>query len=177
MMKRFIALVLVAILFSGCGFPGAQMKDAVTFYYQRTPSANNIYDDYFSEGVIGSEMREFTGHREDLNYLLTVYFKGPLDPAFSSPFPLGTRVLEIQQENDAMTLVLNPFLANQTDLDISIACACMAMTCMDLTGADTVTVESRNLDDKVLFSRTFTRDNLFLQDNYTQPVESTANSQ
>ena len=44
---------------------------------------------------------------------------------------------------------------------------------MELTDADTVQIESWNLEDKLLFSRTFTQDNLFLNDDYPQNAENT----
>ena len=141
------------------------------------PAVANTYGDFYAEGIIGSETREAAGHREDLNYLLSIYFRGPLNSEFSSPFPMGCRILETAQEDGNMTILLNPILAETTDLEVTIACACLAKTCMELTGADTVQIESRDLDGKVLFSRTFTGENLFLSDDYTQPVESTENTQ
>lgn len=172
-MKRIIALLLMALILTGCAFSGTKMKEPVSFYYLRSHSNDNSYDAFFSEGIIGSEEREASGHLDNLNYLLTIYFRGPLDPELTSPFPLGCRVLETQQENGCLTLLLNPILAENSDLDITIACACLAKTCMDLTDADTVQIESRDLENKLLFSRTFTSDNWFLCDDNTTPVENT----
>ena len=172
-MKRVIALLLVVMLLAGCSGPGTRMKEPVTFYYLRTHADSNVYDDFFSEGIIGSEIREASDHRENLRYLLTVYFRGPLAPELTSPFPMGCRILEIQQEDGKLTILLNPILAENSELDITIACACLAKTCMELTDVDTVQIESRNLEDKLLFSRTFTQDNLFLNDDYHQNTENT----
>ncbi len=176
-MKRLIALLLTALIFTGCAFIGSKTKESVVFYYLRTHSDNNTYDDFFSEGIIGSEEREASGHRDNLSYLLTVYFRGPLNPELTSPFPMGCRILEIQQENGLLSILLNPILAEKSDLEITIACACLAQTCMDLTEAETVQIESRNLENKLLFSRTFTRNNLFLRDDYTPPAKNTENTQ
>jgi len=153
------------------------MSEPVTFYYLRTQTNTDAYDDFYSEGIIGSEEREAAGHRDNLTYLLSVYFRGPLDSGLISPFPIGCRVLEIHQEDNRMTIQLNPVLAEKSDLDVTVACACLAKTCMDLTGAEAVQIESRNSEDKVLFSRTFTMDNLFLNDTYTEPPEDTQNTQ
>ena len=175
MMKRTIALLLITLVLTGCAFSGNRIKEPVTFYYMRTHTDSNIYDDFFLEGVIGSEEREAADHRDNLEYLLSIYFRGPLDPTLTSPFPMGSRTLSIQLEDNQMTLLLNPIVAEGNDLDITIACACLAMTCMELSDATTVQIESRDLEDKVLFSRTFTEDNLFLNDNDTQPAETTEN--
>lgn len=172
-MKRVLALLLVAMILAGCSVSGTRMKEPVTFYYLRTHTGSNTYDDFFSEGIIGSETREASDHRGNLSYLLTVYFRGPLNPELTSPFPMGCRILEIKQEDRDLTILLSPILAESSDLDITIACACLAKTCMELTNADTVQIESWNLEDKLLFSRTFTQDNLFLNDDYPQNAENT----
>lgn len=176
-MKRVVSLLLLALILTGCAFSGIRMKEPVTFYYLRAQSDPNIYDDFYAEGIIGSEEREASGHRANLNYLLSIYFSGPLDSNLTSPFPMGCRIMETTQDDGKMTILLNPILAGKSDLDITIACACLAKTCMELTGAETVQIESRNLENKVLFSRTFTKDNLFLNDNYTQSPVDTQNTQ
>ena len=126
MMKRLTALLLAAILLTGCSFSGTRMKEPVTFYYLHAQTDSNTYDDFFSKGIIGSETREASGHRENLKYLLAVYMKGPLAPELASPFPAGCTILEIHQENGQLSILLNPILAETRDLDITIACACLA---------------------------------------------------
>ena len=74
-----------------------------------------------------------------------------------------------------MTLLVNPLLSGCTDLEITVACACLAKTCMALTGVETVRIESRNTEDKILFYRTFNGDNLFLNDQDIPPVETAGN--
>ena len=172
-MKRITILLLAALILTGCAFSGNKAKEPAAFYYLRTHSDNSVYDDFYAKGIISSEEREASGHRENLPYLLTIYLRGPLDPELVSPFPMGCRVLNVQQENGCLTLLLNPILAEKTDIEITVACACLAKTCMELTGVDTVQIESRNLEEKLLFSRTFTEDNLFLSDDYSLPVENT----
>ena len=177
MMKRTVALLLLILVLAGCAFKGTGMNEPLTFYYPRTQPDANTYGDFYSEGIIGSEKREVSGHLDNMNYLLSVYFSGPLDSNLSSPFPMGCRILETALEDGKMTILLNPVLAGKSDLDITVACACLAKTCMELTEAEAVQIESRNLEDKVLFSRTFTKDNLFLRDDYSESPEDTQNTQ
>lgn len=172
-MRRFLSLILVlALCLSGCGFRGDSQKEPVMFYYLRTYSGSDTYDNFFTEGIIGSESREASGHQQDLSYLLAMYLQGPLDPELTSPFPVGCQVTEILQEEGQLTLRLSRMITAKTDMELTIACACLAKTCLDLTDADTVHIESRDLDGKVLFTRSFTRDNLVLKDSYTYPAET-----
>lgn len=176
-MKRIIALLLLMLMLSGCAISGSKIKDSVTFHYLHVRSDDQVYDSYFADGIMGTESREAAGRRDDLNYLLTVYFRGPLDPELVSPFPMGCRILEIEQQDGLLRLQLNPILAEKSDMEITIACACLAKTCMELTDADTVQIESRNLEGKLLYARIFTQDNLLLNDNYTPSVEATETTQ
>ena len=176
-MKRLIALMLVILLLTGCAFSGNKMKDPVTYYYLRSTIDSNDYDDFYAEGIINSEKREASGRSNDLEHMLTVYFRGPLDQQLVSPFPPGSRIWEMQQNEDELTLLLNTMLAEKSDLQITIACACLAKTCLDLTDVNSVRIEARNLEDKLLFTRTFTRDNLFLYDDYNQSATDAENTQ
>ena len=170
-MKRILCIILVLLLIlSSCAVSRNGQKDTVTFYYVRTYSGSGTYDAYFDEGVIGSESREASGHWQDLSYLLAMYLQGPLDPELESPFPIGCKVTQIQHENGQLTLALSRMITVKNDMDLTIACACLAMTCLELEDVDTVQIESHGLDGKILFTRTFTRDNLLLED--THPIET-----
>ena len=173
-MKKAVSLFLIAALcLSGCAIGRERFVEPVTFYYPREHSTTADYDTFFSEGAIGSETREASGHRQDLNYLLTIYLQGPLDPELSSPFPSGCRPVKISREERTLTVALNPVITQLNDMELTIACACLARTCMGLSEVDTVHVESRDQDQNILFSRSFTKDNLLLEDTYTQPQETT----
>jgi len=177
-MRKFFCIILIlSVCLSACALGGNAQKEPVTFYYLRTYSGSDTYDDFFTEGIIGSESREASGHRHDLNYLLAMYLQGPLDPQLISPFPVGCKVTEIRQEDNQLTLRLSRMITVKNDMELTIACACLARTCLDLTDADAVHIESRGLDDKVLFTRSFTRNNMLLDETYTQPAEPTETTQ
>lgn len=173
-MKRLICLILIPVLFlSGCGFGRNRMKESVSFYYLREHSGSDDYDVFFTEGAIGAETREAAGHRNDLNYLLALYLQGPMDAQFESPFPVGSKIVDIRNENGELTIVMNTIASRFNDMELTIACACLAKTCMGLTDADVVTVEAYGPNKKVLFSRSFTEDSLVLEDVYPQATEET----
>ena len=160
-MKRCICLFLILPFFlSGCGVFGERIKEPVTFYY--------IQEDYQQtmEPVIVSEEREASGHADDLSYLLMLYLLGPLNDEYISPIPRGAKVLQINQSPNHITLQLSDISKVMSDADFSLASACLSLTCMDLTGAQRVTVNSGE------WSVTIHRDLLTLTDNSSnQPTE------
>jgi len=80
-------------------------------------------------------------HRLDnISRLLAFYFSGPLDPGLTSPFPAGCKVLAVHQDEGQLTVSVNPILAAQSELDITVACACLAMTCFEIIEAEQITV-------------------------------------
>lgn len=177
-MKRVMSLILIlALCLSGCAFGQERLKESVTFYYLRQHSETDDYEVFFTEGAIGTETREASGHRDDLNYLLAMYLQGPMDSGLESPFPNGSKVMDIQSENGVLTVTLNTIASRLNDMELTIACACLAKTCMALTDAETVTVETFGPDGSILFSRSFSDENLILDDLYTQSAETTAETQ
>lgn len=161
-MKRLISLAfLLCLTFTGCAKFGDRIKEPVTFYYLRAE-----YQYGSDSGVIGSEEREASGHRENLSYLLALYLMGPSGEDLVSPIPRGIRFLSVEQTDTLITLNLSDTASVLTDADYSLACACLTLTCLDLTEAETVTVNSGTR------SVTMTWDNLILYDSsMTAPTE------
>ena len=172
-MKRFLCILLIAVLFlSGCAIGQERFKEPVTYYYLRDYSDPDNRDTFFLDGALGTETREAAGHRDDLNYLLSIYLQGPLDGGLRSPFPSGCRPMDIRQEEQYVYLKLSPSITDLNEMDLTVACACLAKTCMELTGVETVQIEGSSIDGTVTVSRTFTRDMLILEDDLTQIPES-----
>lgn len=177
-MKKALSLVLIlALCLSGCAIGQDRLKEPVTFYYLRSHTDADDHEVFFKDGAIGSESREASGHRQDLNYLLAMYLQGPLDPELESPFPAGCKAVDIRLEDRVLTVSLNTVAASLNDMELTIACACLAQTCMGLADADTVHVEACGPDGKALFTRSFTGGSLILEDLYTQPPEATEETQ
>ena len=173
-MKRIACLLLVAtMLFTGCALGGEQIKEPVTFYYLRQHNQQEVYDLFFFEGAIGSEEREASGHRHDLQYILALYMQGPKDGQLLSPVPAGSKITKTHLENKKLTIIMNAIPSQASEMDVTISCACIAKTCMGLLDLDSVTVESYTADNQVLTSRTFTNDNLVLEDTAPLPIDST----
>lgn len=172
-MKRIIGwmltLLLVAVLF-GCQFPNSKTKDSVSFYYQRS-GGNYVYGS--EDAIIAPESREISGSRDNLRYLLTLYFHGPLDSALVSPFPSGTALADLQVEETSLTITLNSHFAQLEGINLTIACTCLARTCFDLTDAEAVEIKASPANGGAAVSVTITRDNVLLVDSIpeTTPTE------
>lgn len=133
--KAFFVTALAILMLSACG--SSALKEPVTFYYRRAAFHSNA-----ENSVIASEYREATGHQKDLWYLLTVYLAGPLDSSLRSPFPSGTKLLNVSADGNNLVIELSNTNRAQSDAAFSLACACLTKTCLALTDAETVTVIS-----------------------------------
>ena len=138
-MKRVICLILVACLaFSGCSMLGERTKEPVTFYYVRENYKKDM------EQVLASEVREATGHRDDLPYLLALYSMGPSSEDLISPFPRNTRITPTARTNNSMELSLSDNVLTLSEAEFTLASACIAMTCMEMTAVEKVIVVCEN---------------------------------
>ena len=173
-MKRVLCLFLFLLLtLTGCTMSMDRWKEPVTFYYLRDHATADNHGAFFMDGAIGSEIREGAGHRNDLNYLLSMYLQGPMDPQLRSLFPADCRIMDIGAVNRDLTVNFNAALTQLNDMELTIASACLAQTCMELTDIDCVHIQSYAADGKLLFSRSFTADSLLLKDTNPNPTEST----
>ena len=102
-----------------------------------------------------------------MSYLLALYLIGPTDESLYAPLPRGVRFLKADQQDDTVTLELTDTTQSMTEAEFTLACACLTMTCLSITDAQSVTILSG--------SRTVTmsRDNLTLYDNSTEATEET----
>jgi len=153
-MKRICCLLicgLILISLSGCPAPGADDAVSVSFYYLRTP-ADYVYGS--EDGVITGENREISGHEGDLRYLLTLYLQGPLDENLQAPFPDGCRILELQSDGTEFALLLNSNFSTLKDMDLTLACVCIAKTCFSLTDAQSIRIMAESFTDQIAVDQT-----------------------
>ena len=155
-MKRLISLFAAACLLlslTGCSFFSSPIQNPVKFYYQRE---EYVYGQ--PDGVISFEERDGTSHIKDIAYLLRLYLMGPHDEELVSPFPPGLLITAIRQGTGTLILTLTDALSSVSEAQQTVACACLALTGMDITGHDTVILIWT--DEMV----TMTRDTLTLYD-------------
>lgn len=155
MAKRMIFLLLVFFLLPGCT-ARAQMKEPVRFYYPRLE-----YEYSAPDGVITCEEREASGHKNELPYLLSLYFSGPVDENLTNPFSPDTELLEVRMEGKSLLITLTDSAQSMPDAAFALASACLSTTCFELSDLQYVTVLSGSK------SLTTARDGLVLSDTYT----------
>lgn len=157
-MKRLFCLMFILVLLlSGCA--REQLREPVTFYYPRTQ-----YHYGSADGVIARETREGAGHTGDLPYLLNLYLMGPKEELLASPLPQGVQLLSAAIEDEVVLLTLSDSSRLMSESEFSLACACLSLTSMEITGLDTVTIESRER------SVTMTFEDLILYDDSAEAV-------
>ena len=166
-MKRYwISILVVLLLFSfcGCKSKGTDFVEPVTFYYCNDITSNEISGNDFYNIFVG-ETREGSGYINNLQTLLLLYLRGPADAALVNPFPDNLQILSLHEENLHVSLIVSDEFASLTGLDLTLACTCLSMTVMELTGCNSVLIaaESAPLDEKD--SITMTRDMLVFFDN------------
>lgn len=169
-MKRLFVLLLITALCSpllGCAKETAHIQEPVSFYYRRKTLA------YGEENsVILSENRESVGHQNSPEYLLKEYLAGPISDNLARTFPPRTTLVQLTVDNSKATIILSSHIANLTGMDLTIACACLTLTTMELTGAETVEIRAKDalLDDaeSIIMDRECL---LFLDDSATKPAE------
>lgn len=140
-MKRICTLLLtlcMLVCLCACGTADETVKAPVDFYY---PRVNLTY--WENDSVIASEVREAYGHTEDLNYLVLLYLRGPASQELYSPFPANTGLAGLEQKNQTLTITLSGIsLSEQSRLQTSLACACLAKTCFALADVTSVRVNT-----------------------------------
>ena len=158
-MKRLTAIMLLLLLFFGM-FGCAKEPEftaPVSFYYLRAPQSNGEVTHGTTDSVILADIRESAGRETDYDYLLKLYLTGPQDWKYQSPFPRSTFLTEFNLENGVATLVLTDTFAKLSGIDLSLACGCLTMTVLDMTGAEQVVIrvetELLNGKDHLVFDR------------------------
>lgn len=172
-MKKIICILILPLLMSlsGCNLLQGNVKEPVIFYYPRQEIICGQED-----GVISKEIREASGHTDDLEYLIAVYLQGPMAKNLKNPFPAGTKLVSILQKDDCLYLVLNEAISQVKNIDLSTLGVCLAKTCFELTDFSSIHIDSTPLSDGNAISITIHRDKMILIDDTPLPAENTTDS-
>ena len=157
-MKRLISLMLLCLLLFGC--TPRQQDTGIRFCY---PRKGYIYS--VTGGSVAWETRDVT--QEDLSYLLRLYLLGPQDEDLEALYPADIRLESASVAGGTVTVTLSPVGNRLTDISFTLAGACLARTCFELSSASTVIIQS---GDRRL---ALDRDSLIFQDT-SASLETTA---
>lgn len=137
MKKILICLLLFVLLCTmvSCAFDTKQ-QGRITFYYIQNP------EDFDGNSAIVVPFYPPTNDKnKELAEILATYIKGPSNNSCSTPFPDGTEIEEIIVSRSTAEITLNSQFATITDVDFTVACACLTKTVIGLTGVNTVQVQ------------------------------------
>lgn len=138
MKKLTSVLVVLCLLVCWTGCEAQPSQDAVSFYYLRTQS-----DFSADQGIIASEARQNTGlNMENPTAVLSTYLDGPTSDELTSPFPREVTVLEVKRIGSSLHINFSRELAQLSGIDLTLACACVSRTCMELWDVDTVRIRA-----------------------------------
>ena len=162
-MKKFISILLIVafcLSISGCQQKTEPIKSPVTFYYSRAE-----FDHGNQDSVILGETRESAGLKSDLIKLLNEYLAGPLSDQLTSPSPGGTRVKNIWIENDVAILSVTDQMSLARGIQLTLACACLAKTFMEISGIETVKIQAQTVKLSATGYILIDKDNILLLDS------------
>lgn len=160
-MKQWLAVMLCLLLLTGC--TGSFSSDEPHFYYLK-----NDISFSGSASVIASEFFSNIDTSTDLLPIMEEYLKGPDSGFLHSPFPENIQIFLAEQRDRTVILEFNDALAELTGMDLTLACACVAMTCLELTDADNVSIRARGATLDGAAQITMDADSLLLWDNSEQ---------
>lgn len=162
-MKRLLSIFLsLALLGSLCACGSREKADAARFYYLREPD-NFLYGS--SDGAVTFEEREVSGHEGDVKYLLTLYLQGPVTEGLESPFPAGSKLTDLRHSGGEITVTLDSNFATLSGMDLTLACVCLARTCISLANVQTVHILAKSPQGQTVINETITIDSLLPEDS------------
>lgn len=137
-MKRLIVLFLTMSLLLSCSACAPETEQPPKFYYLRTEE-NILYGE--AQGFIAPVTREISQDM-GLDVILQLYLSGPADENFRNPIPKGTYLLSTILREDRLDIVMSREFSSLDGMQLTLAGACLAATCHDLTGMEKIQVRS-----------------------------------
>ena len=162
MVRRITALFLALMLFclGGCQVETQNNSaSTVKFYYLVTDERLEN-----GEGPTDWELFDIQGHETDYGWILEHYFAGPKTEGLAVPFPKATRILSAEFANGVVYVNVSKELAQLTGVDVTLACSCITMTCLQLDGVEDVVIRADGWDLNGRHTVSLDGDSLLLED-------------
>lgn len=161
-MGRITSLLLSLLLLctmAGC-HPEEEMKRPVNFYYVTSELSFKLEDT-----VIQKEVRD-CGDLANPQSQIRLYLKGPVNENLRSPFPANLELLYLSQHEQHLLINLSGELASLSGLELMLSCSCLALTCMELTGAESITIRANGASMDGQDEITLDKDSILLLDTF-----------
>ena len=134
-MKRIIALLLFVALFCCAGCQQYSKEESgLRFYYCVSDLSYKC-----ESAVISYEVKSGFSD-EDLDQIMSHYLTGPMATDLRSPFPEGLSIISTECNRDSIYVTVSSELCLLTDIELTLACACLALTCFELTPAERIII-------------------------------------
>lgn len=170
MVKRLLTVILLLLFsFSLTACSGHNtVQIPVKYYYLR-----NELQFEATDGVILPEIREAQGNEDNPGQLLRIYLAGPNSITYRSPFPHNIELISLTVKDATLTVTLSNHFAELSGRDLTLACVCLGMTAMELTGAEAVTIQTENMPLDGKASITIDNTSVQFSDLHEQYTDST----
>lgn len=156
MKKIFCVLLIFALLLPLAACGRDELREPGNFYYRRTETAFGEADP-----VIAPEQKELSAWSREPQSLLALYFAGPTTEALVAPYPRDTRVVRWDITDSTLTLTMNDAFAAMTGVELTLACACITKTFLELLPVEQVRFQAESAlldgDKSLLFSHDLIR--------------------
>jgi len=152
----YCALCISLLLLCGCGNTKEIQEPVTVFYCTDSVSFQS------ETSVFASEVRDYSVGGGNLRDFLNVYLSGPDTDALYSPFPSGSWIVSLSEENHTIYLHLNNQFSRLAPNELTVACTCLAMTIFELTESETVNFLVDNTHTPII---SLTKDNIKLIDS------------
>lgn len=139
-MKKCIAVLLIVMcLFhlAGCQ-KEAPAPIGPAFYYCAADIGYSM-----DSTAIRAEHRE-NAAQDTLQQMLVKYLAGPESADLRSPFPVGMKLIEVSLEGNTVYITVSDALSSLSGLELTLACSCISLTCLDFTGAELVVISAQD---------------------------------
>ncbi len=133
-----ILLALLMLALCGCQEEAPSYQDPIRLYFRTAEEKGDIPTE-----VIGWQLAEGHGRRQDPKALLNEYLRTPPGHGFYQTFPSFSQIVTFEIDHGKVFLTLNNSFAGYDGIRLTLACACLAKTVMDLTGAEAVYMKAQ----------------------------------
>lgn len=132
-MKRLFACLLTLLLLSGCGSGGR--SSGFQLYFRSSPEVVHHGPAIAAQSYSGPA-------EPSVEELFSALMEGPDRPQLVSPFPQGVTLVSWELSDGLLTLNLSEQYGGLTDVALTLADYCLVLTMSQLSGVDSVQIQS-----------------------------------